>query len=447
MTNSPADIRTALASSRDLVAYFRAAGKPRTQWRLGIEQEKIPVDSNGLPAPYDGPQGIARLLELLQQRGFSAQSEDGHPVSLDRGEERITLEPGGQLELSGPALVSARAGHEVLLAHVAEVQELARPLGIRFISGGFRPFGTLDDVPWLPKRRYVVMRDYLPRRGRLGHEMMKRTATVQANLDYLDEAEAADKMRTALGVTSVITALFAASPITEGRPNGFKSYRAAIWLDTDEDRCGLLPFVFEPGFGFAQYVEWALGVPMFFVVRDGVYRPAGGITFRRFLEEGWQGERATVADWEIHLSTLFPEVRLKKYIEVRGADSAPLPFASALGALWRGLLDDTDARQAAWALVDGWPYVERLRLRREVPTAGLQARVAGRSLAELAVELCRIAHIGLGRLPEGAGDQPLLEPLLAAAQAGRSPADDMLDDFRAAAGDPRKLVTKWELTP
>jgi glutamate--cysteine ligase len=446
MTNTPA-LSQPIASSRDLVAYFRGAGKPRSAWRLGIEQEKIPVDGNGMPAPYDGPQGIARLLELLQQRGYTSQDEDGHPVALERGEERITLEPGGQLELSGPALVSALAGQQVLLAHVREVQELARPLGIRFIAGGFRPFGTIDDVPWLPKRRYVVMRDYLPRRGRLAHEMMKRTATVQANLDYADEAEAADKMRTALGVSSVVTALFAASPISEGRPNGFKSYRAAVWLDTDEDRCGLLPFVFEPGFGFAQYVDWALGVPMFFVVRDGVYRPAGGITFRRFLEEGWQGERATMGDWEIHLSTLFPEVRLKRYIEVRGADSAPLPFASALGALWRGLLDDAEARQAAWSLVAGWPYVERLRLRREVPTSGLQTRVAGRTLAELAVELCRIARAGLDRVTEGAGDQPLLDPLFAAAEAGRTPADEMLDDFKATGGDPGKLVAAWELVP
>jgi glutamate--cysteine ligase len=446
MTNSPAASQP-IASPRDLVSYFRKASKPSADWRLGIEQEKIPVDPGGMPAPYAGPSGIARLLELLAQRGFSAQMEDGHPIALERGEERITVEPGGQLELSGPALVSARAGQQVLLAHVREVQELARPLGIRFIGGGFRPFGTLDDVPWLPKRRYAVMRDYLPRRGRLGHEMMKRTATVQANLDYADEAEAVDKMRAALGVTSVVTAMFAASPISDGRPNGFRSYRAAIWLDTDEDRCGLLPFAFEPGFGFAQYVEWALGVPMFFVVRGGVYHPAGGITFRRFLEQGWQGERATLLDWEIHLSTLFPEVRLKKYIEVRGADSAPLPFASALGALWRGLLDDRDARQAAWALVADWPYLERMRLRREVPTAGLQARVAGRTLAELAVELCRIARVGLGRLPEGSGDQPLLDPLLEYAQAGRSPADDMLADFHALGGDPQKLIAAWELKP
>jgi glutamate--cysteine ligase len=436
-----------IASPRDLVAYFRDAGKPREEWRIGIEQEKIPVREDGFPAPYAGPNGIERLLALLEGRGFTAQQEDGHTVSLERGEERITVEPGGQVELSGPALISAAAGRDVLLAHVREVQELARPLGIRFIGGGFRPFGGLEDVPWLPKRRYVVMRDYLPRRGRLGPEMMKRTATVQANLDYLDEEEATDKIRTALAITSVVTAMFASSPISDGRPNGYKSYRAAVWLDTDEDRCGLLPFAFERGFAFKDYVEWALGVPLFFVVRQGVYHPAGGITFRRFMEQGWQGERATMHDWEIHLSTLFPEVRLKRYIEVRGGDSAPLPFAAALGALWRGLLDDREARQAAWALASDWPYIERVRLRREVPRSGMATRIAGRPFAELAVELCRIARAGLGRLVEGASDQPLLDPLFEYAEDARCPADDMLADFEAAAGDPKKLIAAWELKP
>src|SRR6185436_16643312 len=334
--------------------------------------------------PYDGPRGIAAVLEVLEGRGFAAEREDGHVIALDRGEERITLEPGGQIELSGPALVSAEAGSRVLVSHLQELREVGRPLGIHFITGGFRPFGTLDDVPWLPKRRYTVMRDYLPRRGRLGHEMMKRTATVQANLDFSDEANATSKIRR------------------------------------------------------------ALDVPMFFVVRDGVYHPVGGITFRRFLEQGWQGQRATRRDWEVHLSTLFPEVRLKRYIEVRGADSAPLPMAQALAALWRGLLDDDDARAAAWALVEPWPYVDRLRLRREVPAGGLSVRVGNRTLAELAVELVRIARDGLSRLPEGAGDQPLLDPVMAYARAGRCPADDMLDDFAAANGDPRKLVAAWE---
>jgi glutamate--cysteine ligase len=432
-----------ITSPRALSAYFQEGSKPRQEWRVGLEQEKIPVREDGMPAPYDGPNGIAELLARLERRGFTAGKEDERTVSLERGEERITLEPGGQLELSGPALVSAEAGRQVLVRHIEEVRETARPLGLRFIAGGFRPFGTLDDVPWLPKRRYVVMRDYLPRRGRLGHEMMKRTATVQANLDFASEAEAAEKMRAAFGITSIVTALFAASPISNGRPNGYLSYRSAVWLDTDEDRCGLLPFVFEPGFRFSQYADWALDVPMFFVVRAGVYHPADGMTFRRFLEQGWRGERATMRDWEIHLSTLFPEVRLKRYIEVRGADSTPLHHAAALGALWRGLLDDADARAATWALVSSWPYVERLRLRREVPVGGLAVKAGGRLLAELAVELCRIARDGLARLPSGAEDQPLLDPLAEYAAASRCPADDMLADYAAANGDPRKLVAAW----
>jgi glutamate--cysteine ligase len=436
-----------ITSPRALVSYFREASKPRAQWRVGVEQEKIPVYEDGMPAAYEGPRGIAALLAKLEARGFVPELEDGHPIALDRKAERITLEPGGQVELSGPALVSAEAGRRVLVDHIREVRELAHDLGIRFIAGGFRPFGSLDDVPWLPKRRYVVMRDYLPRRGRLGHEMMKRTATIQANLDFSDEADAVAKMRLGLGITSVVTALFASSPISDGRPNGFKSYRAAVWLDMDEDRCGLLPFAFEPGFGFAHYVEWALDVPMFFVVRHGVYHPVGGMTFRRFLDEGWQGQRATMRDWEVHLSTLFPEVRLKRYIEVRGADAAPLDVAEGLAALWRGLLEDVDAREAAWALVASWPYSERLRLRREVPGSGLAARVEGKPISELAVELVRIAQAGLARLPDGSLDQPLLEPLLAGALAGRSPADDMLDDYAAVNGDPRKLVAAWELKP
>ncbi len=238
------------------------------------------------------------------------------------------------------------------------------------------------------------MREYFPRHGRdsrLAHHMMKMTATVQANFDYASEADAVDKIRTAYGVTSIITALYAASPILEGRPTGFKSTRAAIWLETDADRTGLLPFVFDPGFTFRDYVEWALDVPMFFVVRDGVYRPAHALPFRRFMVEGWEGEQATIADWEVHLSTLFPEVRLKKYVEVRGADAGPMPMARGLGALWRGILEDPAARAAAWALVDKQPFAAREALRRDVARAGLDAQFGGRRVRDLAVELCRIA--------------------------------------------------------
>ncbi|HXI57846.1 MAG TPA: glutamate-cysteine ligase family protein [Polyangia bacterium] len=429
----------------DLQAYFRAAAKPRAQFRIGIEQEKIGVLSDGSAVPYEGERGISAILTQLLDRGFTAQREDGHIIALERHGERITVEPGGQLELSGATLASARDCRDALLRHVSEVQAIAAPMGIRFLGVGARPFGSLQAIPWLPKRRYTVMRAYLPTRGRLAHEMMKRTATVQANFDYESEEDATDKIRTAFGVTSIVTALFAASPITDDRPNGFKSFRAAIWLETDEDRCGILPFAFRPDFAFSHYVDWALDVPMFFVVRGGDYRPAGGMTFRRFMQDGFGGQRATMGDWETHLSTLFPEVRLKKYIELRGADAGPLPVAAALGALWRGLLEDGEARRAAWSLVASHTVAERETLRREVPRAGLDARLGGRRLAELAVELLRIARAGLQQLTGGAGDAPLLDPLDVYARAGRCPADDLLADFARVGGDPGRLIPLWEL--
>ena len=435
-------------SPDDLVAYFRNRARPPERFLVGIEQEKLAVRPSGAPVPYDGEGSIVSVLDALERRGFAPTREDGHAISLERRGDRITLEPGGQLELSGAALGTAAACRAALVAHVREVGELGRPLGIRFLGVGVRPFGRLEDVDWLPKRRYAVMREFFPRYGRssrLAHHMMKTTATVQVNLDFSSESEAIEKIRTGYGVTSIITALCAASPIFEGRPTGFKSFRSAIWLETDESRCGLLPFVFEPGFTFRDYAEWALDVPMFFLVRDGVYRPVNGMRFREFLKDGFEGVRATLEDWEIHLSTVFPEVRLKRTIELRGADAGPLPVASGVAALWRGLLDDPEARAAAWALVADRPFADREALRREVPRSGLAGRFAGRSLRDLAVELCRIADAGLARLPNGQGDRPLLEPLRAYAEAGRSPADDFLDDYAATGGDPAKLVEKWEL--
>jgi glutamate--cysteine ligase len=449
-TRSPRSAAPPPLTVSDLVAYFQTGAKEPGQFRIGIEQEKIAVRADGRPVPYEGPQGLAALLERFERLGLQAQREDGHVIALARSGDRITMEPGGQLELSGGALPTAAACAQALDAHVREVTEAARSLDIRFIGVGARPFGKLDEVGWLPKRRYAVMREYFPRYGResrLAHHMMKMTATVQANFDYASEADAVEKIRTAYGVTSIVTAMFAASPILEGKPTGYKSTRAAIWLETDADRCGLLPFVFAPGFGFRDYVEWALDVPMFFLVRDGVYRPVQGLPFRRFMAEGWEGERATIQDWEVHLSTLFPEVRLKLYVEVRGADAGPLPMSRGLGALWRGLLDDPAARAAAWALVAEHPFSEREALRRDVARAGLDARFGGRPVRDLAVELCRIADAGLARLPGGAGDRPLLEPLRARAEAGRTPADDLLADFEAAGGDPRALVARWELLP
>jgi glutamate--cysteine ligase len=435
-------------SAADLIDYFVAGAKPRAQFRIGIEQEKIGTRAGGAPVLYRGPDGIAAILSRLEARGFAATREAGQIIALERARERITIEPGGQLEFSGLARRTAAECRDALVAHVQEVTEVARPLGVHFLGVGGRPFGKLDEVDWLPKARYGVMRDYFPRHGqssRLAHHMMKMTATVQANFDYENEDDAVDKIRTAYGLCSIVTAMFAASPIADGRPTGDKSSRAAIWLETDEDRCGLLPFVFRPDFRFRDYVEWALDVPMFFVVRDGDYRPVGALTFRRFIADGAAGETATLRDWETHLSTLFPEVRLKRYIELRGADAGPMPMASALGALWRGLLEDRDARAAAWELVAGQPFTERERLRREVPRAALQARLGGRPLQELAMELLRISDAGLARLSGSEDDRRLLAPLWGYTSAGRTPADDMLDDYAAAKGDPAKLVAKWEL--
>jgi glutamate--cysteine ligase len=434
----------------DLVAYFRGGAKPPSAFRVGVEQEKLATRATGAPVPYDGPNGIAALLAVLEGRGFTAQREDGHTIALERAGDRITLEPGGQFELSGAALPTAAECAAVVRAHVRELQAIAAGMDIHFLGIGGRPWGAVDEIGWLPKRRYGVMRTYFPahgRQSRLAHYMMKQTATVQANFDYADEAEAVSKIRAASGVTSLVTALYAASPISEGRPNGFKTFRAAIWLETDEDRAGLLSCAFQPGFAFRDYVEWALDVPMFFVVRDGVYRPAEAMTFRRFLRDGFEGQTATMHDWEVHLSTLFPEVRLKRYIEVRGADATALPMAVGLAALWRGLLDEPDARAAAWALVDGHDFAAREALRRAVPREALGARLGRHSARDLTVELLRIARAGLVRLPGGEADAALLEPLEAYAADGRSPADDLLDEFASERGDPARLVTRWELKP
>jgi glutamate--cysteine ligase len=444
MNHNPAS--EILSNVDQLVSIFSAAAKPKEKWLVGVEHEKLGVRSDGSPAPYLGPQGVAQLLANMLSDGWTGVYEGEHLIGASRNGEEVTLEPGMQVELSGPPLVSGQACATMLYNHVRAIRDSALPLGIRFIAGGFRPFGTLADVPWLPKRRYDIMREYLPRHGRLGHEMMKRTATVQVNLDFSSEQDAAEKIRTAAGLTSIVTALFAASPINEGRPTGWKSYRAAVWLDMDEDRCGLLPFVFDEGFGFRSYAEWALDVPMFFLARRGRYQPLEGVTFRRFFEQGLHGERATLDDWILHLSTVFPEVRLKRTIEMRGADAAILPFSVALPALWRGLLDDPEARAAAYALVADVGFADREALRREVPRAGLAARLRGRPIAPLAVEICEIAGAGLARLPWGREDRVLLEPLLDHARAGRCPADTMLADFQRLGGDPARLVEAWEIT-
>ncbi len=434
----------------ELVARFAAAGKPRGAWRVGVEHEKIGVDERGGPLPYSGPRGIAALFErLAASGGWTRVSEGANVIALHRGSERVTLEPGGQLELSGAPLAHAAEIRAELEAHLAELKAASAPLGMSWVALGFRPFGRLDDIEWVPKGRYAVMREVLPARGKHAHDMMKRTATVQANLDYADEEDAERKLRAAMSVTTIVTALFANSPIVEGEDSGYASFRARAWLDTDPDRCGLLPFAFERGDVFRRYVEWALDVPLLFLY-DGRYHESGGVTFRRFMREGIQGKRPTLDEWDLHLSTLFPEARVKNYLEVRGADAGPLSMVLALPALWRGLLYDEDACAAATALTARLGFADRLALREAVPAAGLAAVVPGLvgaagggvTVRDLAVELVGIARQGLERQGE---DLAVIDPLVEIAATGRAPADRVRDVWREVAGDRARFVSALAL--
>lgn len=432
---------------QDLINHFHAGEKPEGRFRIGVEHEKIGValgaDGSVRPLPYEDPDPAApqikNLLHALMAVGWQPVYEGEAVIALRKDGSSITLEPGGQFELSGPPLDTAVKAAAQVDEHMRELLPIADRMGIAFIATGFRPLGTWDDVPWMPKGRYRVMREYLPKHGKLGVEMMKRTATVQANLDYSSEADALAKMRLSLGVSALVMALFAASPLKDGRPAGYKSVRAACWLDTDNARCGLLPFVFEHESLFRAYTEWALDVPMFFVYRHHHYQMVEGLTFRRFLREGYQGETATMADWDLHLSTLFPETRLKQYVEMRSADSGPMTMIRALPCLWRGLLYVADAREAAWALTRDWTFAEREALRAEAPRGGMQTRVRGQEIAPLCVELVEIAQRGLKALGSEEGVR-ILDPLLEQARAGRAPADHILEVYHATAGDARAFV-------
>jgi glutamate--cysteine ligase len=439
-----ADSTRPVAGLDELVAHFQAGSKPASEARVGMEHEKIGVTADGRPVEYET---IRRLLEAMAARGWTRIEEQGRLIALERATcGTITLEPGGQVEHSGAPWGSAVKAVADNDKHMDELLPLAAELGVSFLGVGFRPFGRIDDVPWMPKGRYRVMREYLPRRGRLAHEMMKRTATVQANFDYTDEDDAMAKLRLGLGLSSLVTALFAASPLVDGKASGYQSYRAACWLECDPDRCGILPFAFREGARFRDYAEWALDVPMFFLYREGEYRGFGDdrVTFRRFLRDGFQGERATAHDWELHLSTLFPEVRLKRYVEVRQADASTRELVRALPCLWRGVLYDDEAGAAAWRLTRDFTLDERLALYRETPRAGLRATVAGRPILPLCRELVAIARAGLLRLGsvEGAA---LLEPLDEIVAEGRTTADRILDEHTHAGGDPTRLVEALKL--
>lgn len=434
-----------LESESELRAYFEDACKPREQWRIGTEREIIGVrtraDALGAPIPYDGGDGLRAVLDRLAARGWAPVLEGDHIIALVRGDSQVSYEPGGQLELAARPLVRSDELRADLDEFGQMLIECSEGLDLGWLGMGFRPFGTRDDVSWMPKDRYVVMRSYLGPRGRLAHEMMKRTATVQVNLDYSDVEDAGEKMRAAMSVSSILTAIYAYSPIVDGADSGYQSYRTRIWRDTDADRCGLLPFAFDGDDVFARYIDWALDVPLFFVYRDG-YQPAGGMTFRRFLREGFQGHRATMDDWALHLSTLFPEVRMKRFLEIRGCDSGSRDMALALAPLCHGFLYDATARQAAIELTAGLDFDQRNELWDEVARAGLRAHVPGtrRTVGELAREFLAIVVAGLERsAPE---ELPYLEPVRAIVESGRTQADALIELWNRVGGDPAQVIAE-----
>jgi glutamate--cysteine ligase len=435
-----------VVESRDaLAAWFEAGCKPAGPFRVGTEHEKIPFYRADLsPVPYEGDRGIRALLEGMNARlGWELIEDGGHLIGLydANGGGAISLEPGGQFELSGAPLDTAHDTAEELDRHLGHCRAVAAPLGMGFLSLGMSPKWTLAETPAMPKSRYDIMKRYMPRVGTRGLDMMFRTATVQANLDFRDEADMVAKMRVGLALQPAMTALFANSPFTNGKPNGFLSARSEIWRHTDPARTGMLPFAFEPGMGFERYVDFALDVPLYFLKRGSAYVDVAGASFRDLLAgrlAAAPGERATMADWANHLSTIFPEVRLKRYLEMRGADVGPPDRIVAMSALMIGLYYDEDALRSAQDLIRDWSAEDRQKLRDEVPRLGLAAKVRGRDLRGVASDMLAIARKGLWRRArlnaKGEDETVWLRPLEAIAESGRSPAQGWLSRYEGPWG-------------
>lgn len=414
---------TPLTSVSELADYMAGGCKPETDFRIGTEHEKFAFfRTDNSPVPYFGEASISALLKGMQQKlGWEPIMDGDNIIGLGEtgGMGAISIEPGGQFELSGAPLATLHETCRESNQHLAVLREIAEPMGIRFLGIGGSPKWTLAETPVMPKSRYKIMTRYMPKVGTHGLDMMYRTCTIQVNLDFSSEADMARKMQLSLKLQPLSTALFAASPFTEGKPNGLQSWRGEIWRDTDNARGGLLPKAFEPGFGFATYVEWALDVPMYFIVRDGKYHDCTHVTFRQFMAGALKGEvtdwQPTLGDWTNHLGTLFPDVRLKRYLEMRGADGGPWRRICALPAFWVGLLYDDAAMTAAEEITRDWTYQDVLALRDAVPVEGLTAKIAGRPLMEVARDILSVSTQGLkarNRLNgEGQDESVFLQPL------------------------------------
>lgn len=439
--DQPPQASPPVRSVDDLVEYLRRGETPSAERRCGVEQEKLGfLEQTGEPLPLRGEQSVERVLERLAARiGGTLLAEDGFPIGIQLDGASISLEPGAQLELSGAPASSVAAAAAEFWRHVTDVDEVSRPLGVAWLAVGYRPWGPRPAVPWLPRGRYREMRRALP--GGLAHDMMQMTASVQASFDFADEGELAEMVSCASAISPVVAAMFANSPLVDGRPSGWASFRYHVWTDVDPARCGLLRFMYEPGFTYRQYVEWALDAPLLFVRRNGEYREAGGRTFRHLLRQGFEGQPATLQDFVDLLSTLFPEIRLKHVVELRGADAVDARTTLALPALWTALLYDVEARRAARALVTA-RFEELLAFQQDVARRALKAELGGASALDLGREVLRIAEDALTRrCRAGLGDdRPLLDPLLEILDSGRTGADRTLETFEETAGSRSALI-------
>lgn len=438
-----------------LAEYLASGCKPKEDWRIGTEHEKFGYCKDTLkPLPYDGERSIKAVLNGLRDRyGWAPIEEAGNIIGLQKGSANVSLEPGGQLELSGAPLETIHQTCDEVNEHLREVQSVADEIGARFIGLGAAPHWTHDDMPLMPKGRYKLMDGYMQKVGDLGTSMMRRTCTVQVNLDFSSEADMVQKLRVSLALQPVATALFSNSPFTESKLNGHKSWRARIWRDLDADRTGMLPFVFEDGFGFESWVQYALDVPMYFVYRDGQYINALGMSFRDFLKgelPALPGEKPTLSDWADHLTTIFPEARIKKFIEMRGADGGPWRRLCALPAFWVGLMYDQAALDAAWDLVKDWDAETREALRVAASVDGLAANVDTISMRKLSEQVVDIAEAGLkARAREGVGgmlpdETHFLNALRETLETGETPADELLRRYNSDwNGDVTKVFAEY----
>ncbi len=431
----------------ELEAFFHSSGKPREKWRVGTEYEKVGIERRSARAiPYSGRRGVETILrQLVEQHGWEPVEEDGHIIALVRDKAQVHLEPGGQIELSGEPCESIHCTHAEFNQHIRELLQVSESLDVVFLGLGIQPVSRLEEIEWVPKRRYRIMGPYMPKVGTLGRRMMKQTATVQANIDYSDEKDAMAKFRASMGLVPILVAMFANSPISDGALNGFKTFREHIWTRTDKDRSGLLSFAFNPDVTFGHYVEYALDVPMYFIMRDGNYIDFTGIPFRHYLTHGHKDHHATIEDWDLHLTTLFPEVRIKRYMEVRCVDSQPPELMPALPAIIKGILYEPDCLQAAWDLVKDWSWDERMQAYLDSHRQALETRVRRYSLLDIAKELFDIAWEGLKRqrsLNSNGEDETIyLKPLQDLLSQGKCPADFLIEKWEGELeGDIKKLI-------